>query len=484
MITTKHFLKDTIIYGIATVLPRVINFLLIKVHTDSLRSSDYAANTDFYIWAALFAVLLTFGMETSFFRFYKKEEKKNKLMSTSFITLLGTIIIFGLTILCFSDFFISVFDFSNNPTRLKLLFGILALDTLAVIPFAYIRITGKSKKYTLIKIINVLIVVLINLIFIKYIPEYNNEGKDLPLFIKNNFHKIDLVNYIFIANLIGSAVSFLFLIPYLTKFKFEFDPILFKKMLSYSWPIVIAGIAYIINENLDKFLIKRLIGDSEMGVYSACYKLSIFMNLYIMAFRLGAEPLFFSAYDNKNSKEVYSKVMTFFVIIGVLVFLGVVVYIDLFKNFINSNYWDALTIVPIVLLANLFLGIYHNLSIWYKLTDKTHFGMFFSIIGALITVVFNLILIPVFGYIASAWVTLFTYLIMALMSYFFGRRHFKVLYNLPKINLYLFSSILLSAISFLYFRNNLWVSSVIVFSFILFIIINEKKEMQSFLKAY
>ena len=350
-----------------------------------------------------------------------------------------------------------------------------------MIPFAYLRITNQSKRYAIIKIVNVLIIVSINLIFIKYIPEYIESGKRLPIIIKDNFSKIDLVNYIFIANFIGSGISFLLLIPYLIKFKFEFDIILLKRMFRYSWPIVIAGIAYIINENLDKFLIKRLIGNSEMGIYSACYKLSIFMNLYIMAFRLGAEPLFFSLSDNENAKEIYSKIMTYFVIIGTLVFLGVVVYIDLFKHFINSDYWDALIIVPIVLLANLFLGIYHNLSIWYKLTDKTYYGMYFSIIGAIITITLNLVLIPKVGFIASAWITLIAYMTMSLISYLYGRKYYKISYNITKINLYLFSSVILSTISFIYFRNNLWVSSIIIIFFTGSIIVNEKKEIKSLL---
>ncbi len=477
----KSFFKDTAIYGFATVLPRVINFLLIKLHTDNLKANDYAENTDFYIWAALFGVLLTFGMETSFFRFYKKEKKKNKLITTGFITTISTVVIFGSIIFIFYDFFINIFDFTNNPYRIKLLLGILAFDTLAMIPFAYLRITNQSKKYATIKIINVIIIVAINLVFIKYIPQYIESGRNLPEFIENNFYKIDLVNYIFIANLIGSGISFILLLPCLIKFKFEFDLSLLKKMLKYGWPIVIAGLAYIVNENLDKFLIKRLIGDSQMGVYSACYKLSIFMNLYIMAFRLGAEPLFFNIADKENSKGIYSKIMTYFVVVGSLVLLSIVVYIDLFKLFINSNYWDALMIVPIVLLANLFLGIYHNLSIWYKLTDKTHYGMYFSIVGAIITIILNLMLIPILGFIASAWITLIAYMMMAFLSYIYGRKYYKIVYNISKINFYLFSSVILSTISFLYFRNNFWVSTVIIIFFISIIILKEKGEIKSLL---
>ncbi|KZS39729.1 polysaccharide biosynthesis protein [Aquimarina aggregata] len=482
MSVLKGFLKDTVIYGFATVFPRIINFLLVKVHTDTLERNEYATNTDFYIWASLFAVLLTFGMETTFFRFYNKEINKNKLISTGFLSTLFITIIFALTLFTFFDFFLKIFNFKDNPLRLKLFIGILVFDTLAMIPFAYLRAINKPFKYTIIKIINVLTIVSINLVFLKYIPDYIEQGKILPPIVQITFDDENLVNYIFIANIIGSIISFLLLIPYLSNFKLEFDFKLLRKMLLYSWPIVIAGIAYIINENLDKFLIKRLIGDEEMGIYSACYKLSIFMNLYIMAFRLGAEPFFFNQAKKKNAKEVYSKVMTYFVIIGAVMFLGIVVYIDFFKLFINSDYWEALAIVPIVLLANLFLGIYHNISIWYKLTDRTYFGMYFSIFGAFLTIVLNLVLIPKIGFMACAWITLFTYVAMTLISYFYGRKYFKIPYNLFKIGMYLTTSILFSLVSFIYFKENYWVSSIILLLFIGFIILNEKKELNNLLR--
>jgi O-antigen/teichoic acid export membrane protein len=477
----RNFFKNTFVYGLATVLPRVINFLLVKVHTSALKTSDYAINTDFYIWIALIAVVLTFGMETSFFRFYNSERQKNKVISTGFITTIGTVFLFGATLYIFQQDLLKVFDFSDTPTRANLLFGILAFDTLSIIPFAYLRITNQAKKYAIIKFINVSIIVLINLIFLKYIPEYLETDREVPILIKENFKRIHLVDYIFIANLIGSGISFLLLIRQLVKFKLIFDFTLFFKMIRYSWPVVIAGIAYIINENLDKFLIKRLIGNSEMGVYSACYKLSIFMNLYITAFRLGAEPMFFNLFGEKNDREIYAKIMSYFVILGTLIYLFIVSFIGIFKNFIDSAYWEALFIVPILLLANLFLGIYHNLSIWYKLTDKTYFGMYFSIIGAILTIVLNLTLIPKMGYIASALITLIVYVIMSFMSYLYGRKRFEIPYDTFKIVIYLFLSTVLSMISFYYFESNYWVSSSIVLFFLILIFLNEKQEIKSLL---
>jgi len=479
----KRFLKDTIIYGIAAVLPRVINFLLVRVHTDALPTNNYAENTNFYIWAALFSVLLTFGIETAFFRFYKFEKQKDSLISTAFISVFITATIFVIVASVFSDFFIQLFDFGGNPLQLKLLIGILAIDTLAVIPFAYLRASNRPIKYTTIKLINVAIIVSINLLFLKYIPQFLASGKDVPIFLDTLFSSTAIVNFIFIANIVGSAISLLLLVPYLLNFKWSFNTVLFKKMLSYSWPIAIAGIAYVINENLDKILIGKLIGKEAMGIYAACYKLAIFMNLYIMAFRLGAEPFFFNHADKKNAKETYAKILNYFIIIGSLVFVGIVVFIDILKQlFINEAYWEAIIIVPIVLLANLFIGIYHNLAIWYKLTDKTRFAMLFSIIGAIITIVINVTLIPSIGFIASAWATLLAYGSMMVLSYFIGKKHYPVPYNLKKSGSYLIASILISFVSFQYFRENYLISIGLVLTFGILIFWNEKRELLAILK--
>jgi len=479
----KRFFKDTIIYGIAAVLPRVINFLLVRIHTDALPASDYAENTNFYIWIALFTVLLTFGMETAFFRFYKAEEKKDAIIATSFISIFLATLAFVAIAFSFSGFFTNIFDFGQNPMQFKLLIGILAIDAVSVVPFAYLRASNRPIKYTAIKMMNVGIIVAINLVFLKFIPEFKACGKNIPEFLNVIFESTTIVNFIFIANLIGSAASLILLMPFLLKFKWSFNGILFKKMLSYSWPIAVAGIAYVINENLDKFLIGQMMDKNSMGIYSACYKLAIFMNLYIMAFRLGAEPFFFNHSDHKDARETYARILNYFIIVGSLVFVGIVVFLDAIKQlFINQQYWDAIAIVPIVLLANLFLGIYHNLSVWYKLTDKTRYGMLFSIIGAVITVIINVALIPVIGYIASAWATLLAYGTMMVFSYFIGDKHYPVPYNLKKSGSYLLVSIILSFVSFTYFRENYLVSVLLVIVFAMLIFWNEKKEILAMVK--
>ncbi|MDO9261063.1 MAG: oligosaccharide flippase family protein [Flavobacteriaceae bacterium] len=482
MSTIKHFLKDTLIYGLATVLPRVINFLLVKIHTDALPANSYADNTNFYIWAGLLAVLLTYGMETSFFRFYNTDNKKDAIISTSFISILVTTIVFVILGYSFSNFFINIFDFEENPLRLKLLIAILAIDTLSIVPFAYLRATNKSISYATIKLMNVFVIVVINLLFLKYIPIYLEKGNVLPEFIQHNYDLTPKVNYIFIANLVGSAISFLMLIPYLVKFKISFELVLLKKMLNYGWPILVAGIAYVINENLDKYLIGKMMDKEAMGIYSAVYKLAIFMNLYIMAFKLGAEPFFFSQQSKENAKEIYAQIMKYFTIVGAFALLGIVAFIDILKHFINENYWSALAIVPIVLLANLLLGMYHNLSVWYKLTDKTRFAMYFSLLAAFVTVAVNLIFIPMMGYMASAWATLLAYGSMVIASYFYGKRYYPVPYEIKKIMNYIFLSVGLSTLSFLYFREQSYVSLAMLLIFGGFIYWNEQAQLKLLFK--
>jgi len=455
----KRFFKDSIIYGIAAVLPRVINFLLVRVHTDALPASNYAENTDFYIWAAFFAVLLTFGMETTFFRFYKDAKEKDSLVATTFISMGVWVTVFLLVFWLFFTSISNFFGFGNNPLRLQLFMAIMALDALAMIPFAFLRASNRPLRYAFIKLLNVAVIVLIQLFALRWIPSWEQENVTLPSWITANYTNISKVNYIFVANLVGSAVSFIFLLPYLVRFKWQFDKALLQKMLLYSYPIVIAGMAYVINENLDKFLIGKLINKETEGLYAAAYKLAIFMNLYIMAFRLGAEPFFFNISHQKEAKKTYALIMKYFVIIGSFVLLGIVAFLDVFKHFINPDYWLALEIVPIVLLANLFLGIYHNLSIWYKLTDKTRYGMYFSIFGAIITILFNITMLPIMGYMAAAWATLLAYGLMMIFSFFVGRKHFPIPYEITKTLAYL---VLGSSIAYLsyYLLDKSWILSI------------------------
>jgi len=430
----KRFFKDTIIYGIAAVLPRAINIFLVKLHTSTLEADKYAVNTDYYVYAAYFNALLTYGMETAFFRFFSKEKEKGKIVSTSFISLLVTSLLFLIAMLFFSTAISDFFGFKNS-LFFKLLVWTITLDTFVVIPYAYLRVANKPMRFTIYKILNILIFALLNVFFLWFVPYAIKHQISLPNFIVEYYHSYPKVMHIFVAGTVASATTFLLLFPIVFKFKTDFDFQLLKKMLRYSLPIMVGSLAFVTNENLDKLLLGDLIGESQMGIYAACYKLGVFMTLYIMAFRLGAEPFFFNQADKKNAKETYAKILTWFTILGALFMVIVVVFIDVFAHILlgKPEYFEALQIVPIILLANLFLGIYNNLSIWYKLTDKTKFGMYFSVLGAIITIIFNVLMIPRIGFMASAWATLITYGFMMILSYFVGKKHYPVPYQLKKV---------------------------------------------------
>jgi len=481
--TLKHFFKDTIIYGIAAVLPRAVNILLTKLHTHVLVSNKYAENTWYFVFAAYFIAFLSFGLETAFFRFFSKEKEKGKIVSTTFITLLISTLIFLAILLTFNKNLANILGFTN-PLHLKILTFVTALDLLVVVPFAYLRVVNKPIKFAFYKIINILIYAIFNVFFLWFIPFAINKGISLPKIITQYYANTPKVVYIFIANLIASFITFILLLPLILKFKFEFDKTLLKKMLIYGWPIMVGGLAYITNENLDKLMLGDMLGKYEMGIYAACYKLGVFMTLYIMAFRLGAEPFFFNHAHKKNAKETYAKILTWFTIIGALFMMIVVVYINLFADILlgKPEYYKALSIVRVILLANLFLGIYNNLSVWYKLTDKTKYGMYISIIGAVITIIFNIIFIPLIGFMASAWATLFAYSSMTVISYFLGKKYYKVPYNIIKVMLYVSFSAILSFISYYYFKENYFVSTLFILTFISVIFMFEKNELKTIFK--
>ncbi|WP_412987534.1 oligosaccharide flippase family protein [Pontimicrobium sp. IMCC45349] len=474
MSTLKSFFKDTIIYGLATVLPRLMNFVLVPLHTDTLDTVSYSDNTYFYVYAAFFNVLLTYGMETAFFRFFSKSKEQSNVFSTALISLtISTVLIFAF-----------VFAF-NEPIAQSLglrldyfnyLVGVIALDTLVVAPFAYLRATGRPIKFTAIKLSNIAIYVALNFFFLWAVPKFG--------ITVSGYDKADLVKYIFIANIAASAFTLILLSPYFFKTKLVFDKSIFKQMLGYSWPIMVAGLAYVVNENFDKWILPQLLDKDINGAYAGCYKIAVFMTIFIQAFRLGAEPFFFNHAKEKNAKKTYATIMKYFVIFGSLMLLFIVTYLDIFKELIvrDESYWIALDIIPIVLLANLCLGIYFNLAIWYKLTDKTRYGMYISIVGAVITIACNMLLIPKFGFIAAAWATLLAYLSMVIISFVLGQKHYKVPYDVFRVLLYLIVGAGLSFLVYYNFNTNYYISTAILFVFFAFILVLEKNEIKQLLK--
>ena len=478
--------KQTFIYGIATVFPRIISVLLVRIHTDKSvisEVSEFGNLSLIFSYIILFNVILSYGLETSFFRFYNLEKNKNDVVNTSSVSLIFTTIIF---VALFGIFKSNISLLTGIDTGyLSIIVWILAFDVLTVIPFAYLRLKGKAIKYSYIKIANVLVYFSLNIFLLIFLKDLANDNTFLRKIYIENFE----VSYIFIANLFASLTSLLLLIPFYFKINYRANFRLLKKMLFYAFPILISGLAYTINETFDKilldFLLPESIAKTEIGMYSACYKLAVFMTLFSVAYKLAVEPFFFSEAEKLNPKKNYALVLETYVIIGSSILVLVVVSLDLLKVvFIgDQEYWKAMKIVPIILLANFCLGIYQNLSVWYKVTDRTRFGAYISIVGALFTLIINIILIPIYGYLGSAFATLVAYLTMSVLSYFMGQKYYPIPYNNFKILFYISVAVFLSYISFYIFRNNLIVGITCVLIMNLVICINEKSRIYNFLKA-
>ena len=481
----RSLFKQTFIYGLATVLPRMLSFLLVRLHTDEsvLKSvADYGDVSLIFSYFVLFNVILAYGMETAFFRFFNKEEDKSTVIGTSSVSLIITSFSFFILALIFQNQIGNLIDIKVE--YINLVIWILLLDALVIIPFAWLRANSKPIKYSVIKILNVVVNLGLNLFLLLWLKDLALESEVFNALYKPNFE----INYIFIANLVASAVTLLLMLPFYFKIKFTFSKTLWKQMMQYAFPVLVAGVAFSINETFDRILLDRLLPESiaktEIGMYSACYKLALFMTLFATAYRLGIEPFFFSHAKTENPQKNYAKILEYFVIFGSAILLTVIVFADVLKViFIGDEaYWKAMWIVPIILLANFFLGIYHNLSVWYKITDKTKFGAYISVLGALVTLVLNFWLIPIISYKGSAIATLSAYAIMMFLSFYFGRKYYPIPYNLKKIGMYLVLSIGLSILSFYQFRGNyiVGISMLIVFLGIVFFL--EKNEIKQLLK--
>lgn len=481
----KTLFKQTFIYGLATVLPRMLSFLLVPLYTtDGVLSSvaEYGEVSVIFSYFVLFNVILAYGMETAFFRFFNKEDDKNSVTSTAAISLLLTSI----------GFFILGFLFKNQISSIigievkyiKLVVWILLLDALVIIPFAWLRANEQPMRYAIIKIFNVIINLGLNLFFLLALKSLASNSSFFDSIYVSNFE----ISYIFIANLIASGITLLLVLPFYTKIKYAFDAALWKSMLKYATPVLIAGVAFSINETFDRILLDYLlpenIAKTQIGMYSACYKIALFMTLFATAYRLGIEPFFFSHAKTENPQKNYARILEFFVAFGSIILLSVVVFADILKPIIvrSEAYWEAMWIVPIILIANFCLGIYHNLSVWYKITDRTKFGAYISVFGALLTLGLNFWLIPIISYKGSAIATLTAYASMMLLSYYYGRKYYPIPYNLKKIGLYMFTSIGLAVLSFYYYRGNYYIGIAMLIVFLGLVITLEKNQLKQVLK--
>jgi O-antigen/teichoic acid export membrane protein len=433
----KRLASQTAIYGISSIVGRFLNYLLVPLFTYYFTPAEYGVVSEFYAYAGFFAVVLVFGFETGYFRFRDKDGKEpDHVYATALRFLLAANAVFFLALLAASDAVARALQHGEHPEYVWWMAAILALDSVGAIAFAKLRAQEKALRFAGIKMIEILINVALCLLFIVYARGVHEHAPDS--FFGALWDPAVGVGYIFIANLIASGVKLLLLAPQLRGIVFGFDAALFGKMLRYSLPMVIIGFAGIVNEMLDRALMKYLLpydaqtNLAQLGIYSACYKLSILMSLFIQAFRYAGEPFFFAHAGDKNAPRIYADVLNYFVIFCVFVFLLVTLYLDVFKFFIGEAFRAGLGVVPVQLLAHLFLGVYVNLSIWYKLTDRTLTGAYVAVGGAVITVALLAWWVPLYGYMGAAWATLTCYFSMALASYLLGRKYYPVPYDVKR----------------------------------------------------
>lgn len=481
----KKLFGQTLIYGIATVVPKMIGFIMAPYHIDWLPKDAYADYTLIFSWMMFFNVILTFGMETAFFRFYNKKENKNEVINNTILFLMAVCTIFLGGIYLFKEYVDLYFEIP--PIVVSYLIWILVLDTLVVIPFAILRAQQRPIKYSFIKITNVVVNAGLTVILLYLIPKFllQNPQDKIAAYYNFDFQ----VGYLFLANLIASGITLLLLSNHYLKLKFKFNKSLWKEMIIYSFPVMIGGLAFVINETFDKVFLKELLPESfvDLGLasYGAIYKIGVFMILFRTAYSMGIEPFFFSYAKNDDAPIKYATVTKYFVIFGSLAMLTIVVFSDLIKVFYipQKDYWFAMEIVPYIILANLMLGIYTNLSVWYKIQDKTKIGAYISIIGAIVTVALNFILIPIIGLLGAAITTLLAYAVMMAMSYILGQKSYPIPYDKKAIGLYLGISILFSFVYFYNFRENYFIGITFLLIFVGMIYYNERVMIQRILKT-
>ena len=482
----KKLVGQTAIYGLSSIVGRLLNFLLVPLYTGIFAPAEYGVFSELMAVVAFAMVVLTYGFETAFFHYTNKEEDSEKVLSTGFISLLITSLLFLILTTFYSQSIANLLHVSENPNFIHWLVWILVLDVLTTLPFAKLRVDHRAWRFASIRLVNITVNIGLNLFFYLLCPYLMKQGIALN-FVESVYDPAMGIGYIFISNLIASAVMLLLLTPEIFKLKFSFDFAVWKKMRKYGFPLLIGGLAYVTNEMADRLLLEHLlpedIATTEVGIYSACYKIAIFMTLFIQAFRYGAEPFFFAQAQKTDAKEKYALVMRYFIAFTAFIFLGINLFIDIIKNFIRDEAYHAgLDVVPILLLANLFLGMYYNLSVWYKVSEKTRFGAYLSVAGAAITIGLNILLIPVMSYMGSAWATLICYASMCVMSYVFSRRHYPISYEWKYISFYLISALSLFYIWNLWHDDHFIMSSLFCLIYIFSVIALEKRKKISTFK--
>jgi len=507
----KSLIGQTAVYGLSSIAGRFLNYLLVPLYTNLFLASEYGIVTELYAYVSILLILLTYGMETGYFRFCQNTDyKRSTVYSTTFSSLLLTSVLFGVLLYFNTDSVARLIGYENSSFYILLLGLTVALDALAAVPFAKLRIENKARIFAIIKFTNIGINIGLNLFFLLIVPNYFAEDN----FIYNWFFDGRDVGYIFLSNFIASLLTLVLLLPQLVKAftPYVIDFKLLKSIFIYSYPLLFTGIAGMMSENLDRILLKYFITVPELtinlvhqivlipewlyssnqyvmhqiGIYGANVKIAVLMTLCIQAFRYAAEPFFFNYSKNADSKLMYAKVMKYFVVFGLFIFLGVTLFLDYVKHFINSSYHEGLAIVPILLISKLFFGVIFNLSIWYKLTNKTHFGAILAFLGAAVSISLNIILIPKFGYIGSAWASIAAYNSMMLISFILLKKYYPIKYDFTKIFTYFGSAIAIYFVN-IYLRKvteyYLFLNFLFIISFIYLFIKLEGINIKSLVKG-
>ena len=442
----KSLAKDTAIYGLSSIIGKFLNYLLVPLYTYALaRTEDYGIVTNLYAWTALLLVLLTYGMETGFFRFANREDYDAKsVYKTAYWTLLSTSALFALLVICFQQPLAGALGYADHAEFVAMMFVTVAVDAFASIPFAYLRNQKRPIVFAALKLLFVVLNIGFNLLF-------------LVILGKND------VFYIFLSNLLATGIQTLCLLPFTMPKGGQFDCAALKEMLRYSLPLLVLGVAGIMNQTLDRILFPYLYpGDdaqAQLGIYGACFKVAMVMMMFTQAFRYAYEPFVFSKHKDRQSVEAYADAMKYYIIFSYLILLGVIFYLDIFRYIVSSAYWEGLKIVPVVLWTYVFQGVYFNLSFWYKLTDETKWGAYFSLIGLVITLVLQIVGVPRIGYWASCGSSLVCYFTIMLLSYFIGQKKAPIPYDLKSIGGYTLLTFGLLAVYYYirhYFELNMW----------------------------
>lgn len=452
MANLKTLFKDTALYGMSSIVGRFLNYLLVPLYTAKIAASSggYGVITNVYAYTALLLVILTFGMETTFFRFVNKEGANPMRTYSTVLIMVGSVaLLFVALVLAFINPVSSFMGYSAHEEYVAVMAACVAIDAFQCIPFAYLRYKHKPWKFVALKMLFIVLNITLNIVYFVVLPAmYSNPSTHG--FAASVYDPNIGVGYVFRLNLFCTAIITFFFWKELTGFRWVFDKILFRKMLSYSWPILLLGITGILNQTADKILFPIVSpgaeGHVQLGIYGAAAKIAMIMAMITQAFRYAYEPFVFGSAKEKGSRDTYAKAMKYFIIFTLLAYLVVVGYLDVLKYIIGRDYWEGLKVVPVVMAAEIMMGVYFNLSFWYKLIDKTIYGAWFSGVGCVVLVLINVLLIPKYGYMACAWAGVAGYGTAMLLSYFVGQKKYPINYPLKSITVYICIAALFTAI--------------------------------------